>query len=97
MFTMSEFCKSLLDILRHQGPCAALAFMMAWLRARYHRKGFYRSLLDALMCAMLGGVAHELLLFLGLKADYSWLASVAIGYLGVDRIGNWLKKKTGKL
>ncbi len=49
------------------------------------------------MCAMLGGVAHELLLFLGLKADYSWLASVAIGYLGVDRIGNWLKKKTGKL
>lgn len=49
------------------------------------------------MCAMLGGVAHELLLFLRLKADYSWLASVVIGYLGVDRIGHWLKKKTDKL
>ncbi|ASX26124.1 phage holin, lambda family [Candidatus Williamhamiltonella defendens] len=97
MFIISEFCKSLLDILRHQGACAALAFMMAWLRARYHRKGFYRSLLDALMCAMLGGVAHQLLQFLGLTADYSWLASVVIGYLGVDHIGSWLKKKTGKL
>ncbi|CAB4327918.1 Putative phage holin, lambda family [Bacteriophage APSE-7] len=94
---MSEFCKHLLDILRHQGTCATLAFIMALLRARYHRKGMYRSLLDALMCAMLGGVAHELLLFLRLKADYSWLASVVIGYLGVDRIGHWLKKKTDKL
>nr|ACJ10095.1 lambda-like group I holin [Bacteriophage APSE-4] len=94
---MSEFCKPLLDILRHQGTCAALAFIMALLRARYRRKGFYRSLLDALMCAMLGGVAHELLQFLRLKADYSWLASVVIGYLGVDSIGHWLKKKTDKL
>jgi len=94
---MSEFCKPLLDILRHQGACAALAFIMALLRALYHRKGIYRSLLDALMCALLGGVAHQLLQFMGLKTDYSWLASVVIGYLGVDHIGNWLKEKTGKL
>lgn len=94
---MTEFCKSLLEILRHQGTCASLAFIMAWLRARYHRKGIYRSLLDALMCAMLGCVAHELLLFLGLKTDYSWLASVVIGYLGTDQIGRCFKKKIDKL
>lgn len=64
---MSEFCKPLLDIVCHQGACAALAFIMALLRARYHRKEIYRSLLDALMCSVLGGLAHELLLFLGLR------------------------------
>lgn len=94
---MSEFCKPLLDIVCHQGACAALAFIMALLRARYHRKEIYRSLLDALMCSVLGGLAHELLLFLGLKTDYSSLASVVIGYLGTDRIGRWFKKKIDKL
>jgi len=47
------------------------------------------------MCALFGSVAHELLLFLGMKTDYTWLISIVIGYLGTDYIGSWLKKKLG--
>ncbi|CAB3775477.1 Putative phage holin, lambda family [Bacteriophage APSE-2] len=92
---MPNFCQTLLDILKHRIIGAALAFMTALLRGLYQKKSFYCSLLDALMCALFGSVAHELLLFLGMKTDYTWLISIVIGYLGTDYIGSWLKKKLG--
>ena len=77
---------------KEQGIGALLAFCMAYLRGRYNGGKFWKTLIDALMCAMIAWFIRDLLVFIGISANLGYIASVFIGYLGTDFIGAWLKR-----
>ncbi len=69
---------------KEQGVGAALAFLMAYLRGRYNGGKFWKTIIDALMCAMIAWFVRDLLDFLGLSNNLAYVASVFIGYVGTD-------------
>lgn len=77
---------------KEQGIGALLAFMMAYLRGRYNGGAMTKTLIDALMCAMIAWFVRDLLDFTGLSSNLAYIASVFIGYIGTDSIGNLIKK-----
>ncbi|MEI7375662.1 MULTISPECIES: phage holin, lambda family [Dickeya] len=81
---------------KEQGAGAVLAFAMAYLRGRYNGGKIIRTLIDALMCAMIAWFIRDLLDFVGLSKDLAYIASVFIGYVGTDSIGALIKKIISK-
>ena len=77
---------------KEQGIGALLAFMMAYLRGRYNGGAMAKTLIDAVMCAMIAWFVRDLLDFIGLSSNLAYIASVFIGYIGTDSIGNLIKK-----
>ena len=77
---------------KEQGIGAMLAFIMAYLRGRYNGGAVTKTLIDALMCA----IVRDLLDFIGLSSNLAYIASVFIGYIGTDSIGNLIKKLAAK-
>ena len=51
-----------------------------------------KTLIDAVMCAMIAWFVRDLLDFIGLSSNLAYIASVFIGYIGTDSIGNLIKK-----
>lgn len=58
--------------------------------------GITKTLIDALMCAMIAWFVRDLLDFIGLSSNLAYIASVFIGYIGTDSIGNLIKKLAAK-
>ncbi|CAK9885546.1 MAG: hypothetical protein XXXJIFNMEKO3_01946 [Candidatus Erwinia impunctatus] len=81
---------------REQGIGALLAFFMAILRGRYNSSSFTKTLIDALMCAMIAWFVRDLLQFLGLNTDLGYITSVFIGYVGTESIGAFIKRVVNK-
>ncbi|RNM07716.1 phage holin, lambda family [Dickeya undicola] len=81
---------------KEQGAGAVLAFVMAYLRGRYNGGRFFRTFIDALMCAMIAWFIRDLLGFVGLSTNLAYIASVFIGYIGTDSIGALIKKIINK-
>lgn len=77
---------------KEQGIGAILAFIMAYLRGRYNGGAMAKTLIDAVMCAMIAWFVRDLLDFIGLSSNLAYIASVFIGYIGTDSIGNLIKK-----
>ncbi|MGL5386652.1 MAG: phage holin, lambda family [Serratia sp. (in: enterobacteria)] len=87
--------------IKEQGIAAVLAGGMAYLRGKYQGDGTWKSLLDALMCAVFGWFIKDALSVIGVGPDWSYFASVVIGYLGTSYFGGKIKdladKKTGAI
>lgn len=81
---------------REQGAGAVLAFIMAYLRGRYNGGAVAKTLIDALMCAMIAWFVRDLLDFMGLSPNLAYIASVFIGYIGTDSIGSLIKRFTAR-
>lgn len=81
---------------KEQAIGAILAFAMAYLRGRYNGGAVTKTLIDALMCAMIAWFVRDLLDFIGLSSNLAYIASVFIGYIGTDSIGNLIKKLAAK-
>ena len=81
---------------KEQGIGAMLSFIMAYLRGRYNGGAVTKTLIDALMCAMIAWFVRDLLGFIGLSSNLAYIASVLIGYIGTDSIGNLIKKLAAK-
>lgn len=77
---------------KERGIGAILAFIMAYLRGRYNGGAMAKTLIDAVMCAMIAWFVRDLLDFIGLSSNLAYIASVFIGYIGTDSIGNLIKK-----
>lgn len=81
---------------KEQGIGAMLAFIMAYLRGRYNGGAMAKTLIDALMCAMIAWFVRDLLDFTGLSSNLAYIASVFIGYIGTDSIGSLIKNSPPK-
>ncbi|CAM6404981.1 phage holin, lambda family [Escherichia coli] len=90
-----DFITTLLSA-KEQGVGAMLAFVMAYLRGRYNGGATAKTLIDALMCAMIAWFIRDLLDFIGLNSNLAYLASVFIGYIGTDSIGSLIRKIAAK-
>lgn len=74
---------------------ACLAGLVAILRGMYNCGGWKKTLLDGVLCSFLGWFAKDLLAFMGMNPDLSYITSVMIGYWGVERVSNMIKGKAG--
>ncbi len=77
--------------VKEQGLGAALAGLMAYLRGRYNGGKFWKTIIDAMMCALIAWFIRDLLVFLNLSTDLAYIGSVIIGYLGTDFFGQWMR------
>lgn len=80
---------------KEQCVFASLAGLVAILRGIYNGGGWKKTLLDGVLCAFFGFFAKDLLAFMGMNPDMSYISSVMIGYWGVERVSNIVKKKAG--
>ncbi len=80
---------------KEQGISAALATGMAILRGKYNGGGWWKTLFDGAMCALFAWFVKDLLTLLGLNHELAYLASVFIGYVGVDGLSKLIKGKAG--
>ena len=86
---------SYLSQYKDQGVFAVLAGSVAIFRGRYNGGGWKKTLLDAVLCAVLGWFAKDLLAFMGLNQDLAYITSVMIGYWGVEKVSGMIKGKAG--
>ena len=80
---------------KDQGVFAGLAGVVAILRGMYNGGGWKKTLLDGVLCAFLGWFAKDLLAFMGMNPDLSYITSVMIGYWGVEKVSGMIKGKAG--
>lgn len=80
---------------KDQGIFAGLAGSVAILRGLYNGGGWKKTLLDGVLCALFAWFVKDLLTLFGLNHELAYLASVFIGYIGVDSVGKILKGKAG--
>jgi lambda family phage holin len=78
--------------IKAQGIGAILSAVMAYLRGRYNGGKFRHTLIDATMCAFIAWFIRDVLVFLHLSIDLSYIGSVIIGYLGTDFLGRLLRQ-----
>lgn len=90
-----EFFDALL-VAKEQDISALLAFTMACLRGRYQDRKGIKILIDAVMCAMIAWFIRDILDIMGLSKDLAYIASIFIGYVGIDFIGLGIKRHLAK-
>ncbi|EPC7542463.1 phage holin, lambda family [Morganella morganii] len=86
---------SYLSQYKDQGAFAGLAGVVAILRGMYNGGGWKKTLLDGVLCALLGWFAKDLLALMGLNQDLAYITSVMIGYWGVEKVSGIIKGKAG--
>lgn len=86
---------SYLSQYKDQGAFAGLAGVVAILRGMYNGGGWKKTLLDGVLCALLGWFAKDLLALIGLNQDFAYITSVMIGYWGVEKVSGMIKGKAG--
>ncbi len=62
------------------------------LRGRYNGGTMVKTLIDAVICAMIAWFIHAPLGFIGLSSNLAYIASVFIVFIDKDSIGNLIKK-----
>lgn len=101
MITMNKtplFWEQVFNLLaqyKEQEIAATLAGVVAVIRGMYNGGGWKKTLLDGVMCAFFGWFAKDLLALAGMEPDFAYLASVLIGYIGVETLSKILKGKVG--
>lgn len=80
-----------LDSVKEQGFAATIAGFVAFIRSKYEGEGWWKSLLDALLCSVFGWFVKDELELLGVSDRWAYLASVFIGFLGTKYLGNLVK------
>lgn len=93
-----EFWDNVFQIIaahKEQGISASLATGMAILRGKYNGGGWKKTLFDGAMCALFAWFVKDLLTLLGLNHELAYLASVFIGYVGVDGLSRIIKGRAG--
>ncbi|MBG6029001.1 phage holin, lambda family [Proteus mirabilis] len=80
---------------KDQGIFAGLAGSVAILRGLYNGGGWKKTLLDGALCALFAWFVKDLLTLLGLNHELAYLASVFIGYVGVDALSKIIKGRAG--
>lgn len=86
---------SQLSQYKDQGVFAGLAGTVAILRGLYNGGGWKKTLLDGVLCAFFAWFVRDLLALLGINHEFAYLASVFIGYIGVDVLSKIIKGKAG--
>lgn len=81
---------------REQYIGALLAFTMACLRGRYQRGKILKTLINAAMCAMIAWFIRDILAIVGISKDLAYVASLFIGYVGIDFIDIAIKRRLSK-
>ncbi|WP_246593540.1 phage holin, lambda family [Photorhabdus akhurstii] len=74
---------------------AVLAAAMAYLRGRYNGGKFWKTVIDAIMCAVIAWFIRDVLDFFGMSTNLAYIGSVIIGYLGTDYLGQLLRRIIG--
>lgn len=74
--------------VREQAAAAFVAAFMAFLRGRYQGTSLHKTLLDAMMCALIAWFIRDSLGALDIDNDFS--------YLGTDYLGAQLRRLLGK-
>lgn len=82
--------------VREQAAAAFVAAVMAFLRGRYQGTRLHKTLLDAMMCALIAWFIRDSLGALDIDNDFSYLGSIIVGYLGTDYLGALLRRLLGK-
>lgn len=80
--------------VREQAAAAFVAAFMAFLRGRYQGTRLHKTLLDAMMCALIAWCIRDSLGALDIDNDFSYLGSIIVGYLGA-LLRRLLGKKSG--
>ncbi|MBL3522854.1 phage holin, lambda family [Serratia plymuthica] len=85
---------------KSEGGYALTAFIAAMLRGIYAGKSPWgRRVLDALMCSLFAWFLKDFLLAMGWEAKWASIASVFIGFAGIDYLSHTLRvfvrRKTG--
>lgn len=65
---------------------------MAILRSLYNAGG-WKTFLDGLMCAMFAWFIKDILLLFSINHQFAYLASVFIGYVGIEPVSKLLIRK----
>ncbi len=81
--------------MKEQGISASLAGGMAILRGLYNGGGWKKTSIDGLMCAMFAWFIKDILILFNINHEFAYLASVFIGYVGVDSVSKLLKGRAG--
>lgn len=68
---------------------------MAILRGLYNGGGWKKTSIDGLMCAMFAWFIKDILILFNINHEFAYLASVFIGYIGVDSVSKLLKGRAG--
>ncbi|MBI6530897.1 phage holin, lambda family [Proteus vulgaris] len=84
-----------LSSMKEQGISASLAGGMAILRGLYNGGGWKQTSIDGLMCAMFAWFIKDILILFNINHEFAYLASVFIGYVGVDSVSKLLKGRAG--
>ncbi|MEX6162560.1 phage holin, lambda family [Proteus mirabilis] len=79
--------------MKEQGISALLAGGMAILRSLYNAGGWKKTFLDGLMCAMFAWFIKDILLLFSINHQFAYLASVFIGYVGIEPVSKLLIRK----
>ncbi|AHG18935.1 holin [Chania multitudinisentens RB-25] len=75
---------------------AILAGVMALLNGAYRNMKIRKCLLNACICALLAVTVRDLLSLIGVKLQWANIASVLIGFLGIDYLSDLIKKLINK-
>lgn len=84
-----------LSSMKEQGISTSLAGGMAILRGLYNGGGWKKTSIDGLMCAMFAWFIKDILILFNINHEFAYLASVFIGYIGVDSVSKLLKGRAG--
>lgn len=84
-----------LSSMKEQGISTSLAGGMAILRGLYNGGGWKKTSIDGLMCAMFAWFVKDILILFNINHEFAYLASVFIGYVGVDSVSKLLKGRAG--
>ena len=57
---------------------------------------FTKTVIDAMMCAIIAQFIRDLLDFAGLSSNLAYITSVFIGHIGTDSIGSLIKRFAAK-
>lgn len=71
---------------KEQGIGAILAFIMAYLRGRYNGGAMAKTLIDAVMCAMIAWFVRDLLDFIGLSSNLAYIKALMKQWKGAARL-----------
>lgn len=81
--------------VREQGISASLAGGMAILRGLYNGGGWKKTSIDGIMCAVFAWFVKDILILFNINHEFAYVASVFIGYIGVDTVSKIIKGKAG--
>lgn len=85
------------DEMARAAVAPLLAFITAMVRSTYYgRKRWPSRLLEGILLALVTVAIRPALVYLGMTDDMAVFFGVAMGFIGVDALSEWLKKWADK-